>query len=79
MAYYKPDQVRRLTPRAMEDVYRPQPDGAQLEMHRCRVCGCFTHWEALDPATERMGVNVRLVEGVKLEDLPYRFIDGASW
>jgi hypothetical protein len=47
-----------------------------LAAHHCPVCGCTTHWTPLDPATDRMGVNVRLAEG--LEDVRVRRFDGAD-
>jgi hypothetical protein len=32
-----------------------------LEFHRCRACGCLTHWSAVDRAWPRMGVNARMM------------------
>ena len=28
-----------------------------IEFHRCRVCGCVTHWAAVDKTRDRMSVN----------------------
>jgi hypothetical protein len=30
--------------------------------HRCRGCGCVSHWVAMDSEHDRMGVNVRLMD-----------------
>ena len=32
------------------------------EFHRCKVCGCLTHWAAVDRTHPRMGVNARMME-----------------
>jgi len=49
-----------------------------LEFHRCRSCGCVTHWAAIDPAYERMGLNARLMPPDLLAQIPGRRFDGAS-
>lgn len=50
-----------------------------LETWHCQICGCTTHWTAIDPAYERMGVNLRMFEPDLWRDLPRRLIDGASY
>lgn len=50
-----------------------------LTTWRCAKCGCVTHWTAIDPAYERMGVNVRMFEPEVWADLPRKFVDGASF
>lgn len=47
----------------------------------CRVCGCTTHWDSLDPSDDaRMAVNARMADPIEIEDLPVRVFDGAdSW
>jgi hypothetical protein len=32
-----------------------------LETHRCRNCGCVSHWVVMDPEVDEMGVNARLM------------------
>jgi len=49
-----------------------------LEFHRCRACGVVSHWSAVDPAFERMGVNARLMEPAVLAAIPVKHWDGAS-
>jgi len=47
-------------------------------MH-CKVCGCATHWEPLDPATDtRMGVNARHFEPPAVDGVRVRKFDGAE-
>ncbi len=50
-----------------------------LALHHCGTCGCTTHWTSLDPALDRMAVNARLIDGLDLESIPIRKIDGASF
>ena len=50
-----------------------------LTTWHCPTCGCTTHWTAIDPAYERMAVNLRMFEPELWRDLPRRFIDGASY
>ena len=49
-----------------------------LEFHRCRTCGCVTHWSAVDRTYERMGVNARLMAPEVLAAVPVFHDDGAS-
>lgn len=50
-----------------------------LAFHRCRTCGCTTHWQRLDPKQEnRMAVNTRLLEPSVLAGVPLRHYDGAD-
>mgnify|MGYP001627549667 CR=1 FL=1 len=48
-----------------------------LATHRCRVCGCVSHWSSLTGA-DRLGVNVRLMDPAALADIPVRRFDGAD-
>ncbi|MFC4348909.1 GFA family protein [Kordiimonas lipolytica] len=52
-----------------------------LATHRCRTCGCVTHWEALDKSeSSRMGVNMRLADPADVAGIRVRHLDGAdSW
>lgn len=56
-AYYPTKEVRVT---GATDVYLRGKK--QTEFHRCRVCGCLTHWAAVDRAHPRMGVNARMME-----------------
>ncbi|MBV9841303.1 MAG: GFA family protein [Sphingomonadaceae bacterium] len=57
-AYYRPGEVR-FGGEGGSDTY--VWGDRQLAFHRCRTCGCMTHWSSVDPAHDRMGVNVRLM------------------
>src|SRR5262245_58550683 len=58
-AYYNRSQVRLAAENGPTDVY--MWGGRNLAFHRCRSCGCVTHWLLVDPAHKRMGVNARLM------------------
>lgn len=72
-AYYSPRQVR-VTSRGT-DIY--MWDDRAIEFHRCKTCGCVTHWAAADRARDRMGVNARLMEPAVLSAARVRKLDGA--
>ena len=72
--YCHPDQV---TVEGQGVVYR-QGD-CTLDGWHCGICGCTTHWQPVDPAYPRMGVNLRMFDPALWGDLPLRLIDGASY
>jgi hypothetical protein len=75
-AYYSPGAVRISAPAT--DVY--MWGDRSLESHRCKTCGCITHWVAVDKTLDRMGVNARLMDPVVLAAARVRKFDGAdSW
>lgn len=49
-----------------------------VRFHRCRGCGCVTHWIPTDPAGEWRGINARLFPPRALETLRVRHKDGAD-
>jgi hypothetical protein len=71
--YYAPAQVRVVGTTA---TYRW--GDKTLDLHRCTSCGCVTHWSAIGPASERMGVNARLMEPAIVEAARIRRFDGAD-
>ena len=71
--YYAPAQVRVVGTTA---TYRW--GDKMLDLHRCASCGCVTHWWAIEPASERMGVNARLMPPAIVEAARIRRIDGAD-
>ena len=76
-AYYRPAQVRFLSPPDATAVY--SWGDKDIAFHHCKVCGCTTHWSGLvTPPVDRMGVNARLTEPSVLDGLPVRKFDGAS-
>ena len=58
-AYYPPDKVTFAADNGPTDVYIW--GDRDLGLHRCRICGCVTHWVAIDPTYDRMGVNARMM------------------
>lgn len=54
----------------------PQP---ALATHWCARCGTTTHWTALDPGYDRLGVNMRLFDDATYAGVELRAIDGRSW
>jgi hypothetical protein len=75
-AYYQQPQVRFEAANGPTDVYTW--GRRQLEFHRCRGCGCLTHWVAVDRSYLRMGVNARLMAPEVLAAAPVHHFDGAS-
>ncbi len=74
-AYYRPDQVRLAPPDAATDTY--EWDDRSLAFHRCRACGCVTHWSPLNRDPDRMGINARLLPPEVVGAARRRFLDGA--
>jgi hypothetical protein len=75
-AYYPPRQVRVLPPDPPTDVYLWGSRSSAF--HRCRSCGCVSHWAATDPKRDRMGVNARLMDPEVLAAARVRHLDGAD-
>ena len=73
-AYYAPAQVHFTVPPAT-DIY--MWDDRAIQFHRCRVCGCVSHWSATDPLARRMGVNARLMDPELIGAVRVRRLDGA--
>jgi hypothetical protein len=60
LAYYSPRQARFTPSPPPTDTY--MWGDKSIVFHRCKTCGCHTHWSAVDPAYDRMGVNMRLAD-----------------
>jgi hypothetical protein len=78
MAYYPPADVQIVVPPDALDAY--VWGDKLLAFKRCATCGCTTHWEGLDPATqhERMGVNARIFDSEVIAGVRIRHFDGAE-
>jgi len=74
-AYYSPSQVTLRPDNGPTDIY--MWDDRAIEFHRCRTCGCVTHWAAVDRTLDRMGVNARLMDPDVLAGARVRHLDGA--
>ena len=76
MAYYSPANVRFTPSPPPTDTYLW--GDKSIVHHRCKTCGCLTHWTAVDPAYDRMGVNLRLADPEVLAKARIRRFDGAE-
>ncbi len=74
-AYYPPNQVTITPANGATDIY--MWDDRAIEFHRCKVCGCVTHWAPVDRKAAQMGVNARLMEPCVLVEARVRRLDGA--
>jgi len=75
-AYYAPRQVRIAPAEGATDFY--MWGDRMLELHRCKICGCITHWAPVDKTYQRMGVNARLMDPAILAAAQVEQFDGAS-
>ncbi len=76
LAYYSPRDVQLIPESGATDIY--MWGDRELEFHRCKICGNFTHWSAVDKAVDRMGVNARLMPPELLTDIRILKFDGAD-
>ena len=75
-AYYSLAQVRVVPADAPTHIY--MWDDRTIVFHRCRTCGCVSHWRPVDPERNRMGVNARLMARDVLAQARVRHLDGAD-
>lgn len=75
-AYYQPDKVRLLCASDATEIYCW--GDKQLEFHRCRVCGCVTHWAPIDKSTTEMGINGRLFDEADVAQVPIQQSEGPA-
>ncbi|MFZ2061536.1 MAG: GFA family protein, partial [Candidatus Binatus sp.] len=72
-AYYPLKDV--IVPGGLTDTFLRGPK--KIEFHRCKTCGCVTHWLPTDQRDE-MGVNARLMEPEVVARARVRHLDGAN-
>ena len=75
-AYYRPDEVRILAEPGATEFYAWGE--RNLEFHRCRTCGCVTHWKDTDDAPPHIALNARLFDPADIADVPVRQSEGPS-
>jgi hypothetical protein len=76
-AYYAPVDVHIIAKIATDRYLWGEKS---IEFHRCRNCGCVTHWAAVAQPAKRMGVNARLMAPEILAAVRRRRLDGAvTW
>jgi hypothetical protein len=72
-AYYPLKDV--IVPGGLTDTFLRGPK--KIEFHRCKTCGCVTHWLPTDHR-DRMGINARLMEPEVVARARVRRLDGAD-
>lgn len=73
-------------PPIAEVAIRPDPpatdtyawNGRNVDFHRCRSCGCVTHWLPRRLGRDRMGVNARLLDPQVLAAAKVEYKDAAG-
>jgi hypothetical protein len=75
-AYYAPAHVRIIAGEGATTGYLW--GDKSIAFHRCRNCGCVTHWAAVGRPADRMGVNARLMAPEVLAAARRRHLDGAD-
>lgn len=75
-AYYAIGDIVSLPAASLTDTYAW--GDRHVDFHRCRGCGCVTHWVPRDPARDRRGINARLFPAQVLAASRIRHRDGAS-
>lgn len=75
-AYYPVSGIVALPEPALTDTYAW--NGRHVDFHRCRQCGCVTHWLPRDPSRDRRGINARLFPAAVLAAARVRHRDGAA-
>ena len=65
-----------LPPAQLTDIYAW--GGKHVDFHRCRTCGCLTHWYPRDTRRKTFGLNARLLEPALLEKAQKRYKDSAG-
>ena len=73
-AYYSPKDVQ--VTNDATDIYKWGLRA--IEFHRCKQCGCITHWAPVDKTYDRMAVNARLMAPEVMNKVRVRRWDGAD-
>lgn len=53
-------------------------NGRNVDFHRCRQCGCVTHWVPRQPSRKARGINANLMPADRIATVPIRHRDGAN-
>lgn len=75
-AYYTDAEVTVLTEPLLTDTYAGK--AGHVDFHRCRDCGCVTHWVPRTKGRQQRGVNARLLPVAVLAAATLRHKDGAG-
>lgn len=75
-AYFPANEISSLPDSSLTETYAW--NGRHVDFHRCRNCGCVTHWMPRDSARDRRGINARLFPSSVLANARIRHRDGAN-
>ena len=75
-AYCSVRDILKLPEASLTDTYAWS--GRNVDFHRCRNCGCVTHWLPRKAGRDRTGYNARLLPVSILEAARVRLRDGAG-
>lgn len=75
-AYYRADDFLTTPAAVLTDTYAW--NGKHVDFHRCRNCGCVTHWLPRDASRDKRGVNARLLPVEVLAAARVRYRDDAG-
>lgn len=74
--YYDASELTGLPGPGATDLYAW--NGKHVDFHRCRNCGCITHWVPRSAARQTRGINARLLPEAVLSAARLRHKDGAG-
>ena len=75
-AYYAETEITVLTEPLLTDTYAG--NSRHVDFHRCRTCGCLTHWSPRYATRTTHGLNARLLPPETLAAARLRHKDGAG-
>lgn len=75
-AYYPTSDILASPDPALTDTYAS--GGKNVDFHRCKRCGCITHWEPRRKTRTTWGINARLLPVEVLASASIKKRDGAS-
>lgn len=75
-SYYPADAILSFPDSNLTETYAW--NGQHVDFHRCRHCGCVTHWIPRDLTREKRGINARLFPPGVLAEARIRHKDGAD-
>lgn len=75
-AYLEAESVAAMPDDSLTDRYAW--NGRHVDFHRCKRCGCVTHWLPKDSRRRSRGINARLFEPAVLANATRVFRDGAG-
>lgn len=75
-AYCSANDILNIPDPSLTDIYAW--NGRHVDFHRCRTCGCVTHWLPRDKGRDRRGLNARLLPVDVVAAARLRHRDGAG-